>query len=175
MTHKTTLFTVSFVLIMLTFQKTGFCQNIEKELAIFNNYINKDWVGHYIDSEDSIYKHYISWKFDKKNKAVIETKNVPELGYHQETSYYWNWAEKQLAFISSNNKEMISSGVVQFVGDKIVLEGKTFSSQGYSLFKKTLILNSNEKIVDLFYWKNGSDWQQGHRIEYELQNPELLK
>lgn len=166
MTHKTVLFTVSFVLIMLTFQKTGFCQNIEKELAIFNNYINKDWVGHYVDSEDSIYKHYIRWTFDKKNKAVIETKNVPELGYYQKTSYYWNWAEKQLAFISSNNKEMISSGVVQFEGDKILLEGKIFSNKGYSPFKKTFFIDSDGKLVDEFYRKKGETWQQGHVITY---------
>lgn len=166
MESKSTFFLLSAILIMLTLRSTGFCQNIEKELAIFNDFVDKEWVGHYVDSEDSIYIHYISWKFDQNNKAVKESKNVPELGYHQETSYYWNWSENKLAFTSSNNKEMISSGIVHLENDKIHLIGKTYFSGGHSLFKKTFMIDSNDKVVDLFYRKRGDNWQQGHLIEY---------
>ncbi len=166
MRGKTTFLLLSIILIIFIFQSTGYGQGMDKKLAIFNDYVDKEWVGHYVGSEDSIYTHYISWTFEKKDKAVTEIKNVPELGYHQKTSYYWNWSENKLAFTSSNNKEIISSGIVHFENDKIHLIGKTYFSGGYSHFKKTFTIVSNDKVVDLFYRKRGDDWQQGHLIEY---------
>ena len=166
MKSKTTFFLISIVLIMSIFQGTGYGQGMDKKLAIFNDYVDKEWVGHYVGSEDSIYTHYISWKFDKNDNSVKETKNVPELGYHQKTFYYWNQEDNQLAFTSSNNKEMISSGIVQLENDKIHLIGTTYFSGGHSLFKKTFMIDSTDKVVDLFYRKRGDDWQQGHLIEY---------
>ena len=168
MRGKTTFLLLSSILIIFIFQNSGFCQNIEKELAIFQDYIDKEWVGHYVGSEDSDYTHVISWKFIKKDNSVNEIKNVPELGYHQETFYYWNWEENQLAFTSSNNKDMISSGIVQLEDEKIALIGKTYFNGGYSLFKKTFAINDEGKLVDLFYHRRGDDWQQGHLIEYKV-------
>ena len=143
------------------------CLSQGNSLQIFNQFIGKNWTGHYIDSEDSLYVHKIKWENILNSKGVKETKNVAELGFEMETYFYFDWDKNQISFLSLVNKEMNSTGKVLVDNSTIILEGKTFFNNGSNIFKKTYRINEDGKMIDSFYRKKGNIWIKGHLIEYK--------
>ncbi len=54
-------------------------------LQTFHKLVDKEWVGHYVDSEDSHYVHRVKFEYILNGQAVKETKIVDELQFEMET------------------------------------------------------------------------------------------
>ncbi|MCK5079732.1 MAG: hypothetical protein KAR09_07290 [Bacteroidales bacterium] len=164
---KTFFFTlVSSFLVPLLFSSVP-CAAQNNSIDIFKPLTGKNWEGHFVNSEDSIYTHHIKWEYMPGFKAVKETKSVPDLGFEMETFYYFDWEKNHISYLSLVNKDMISTGYVIIENSNIILEGQTFFEGGSSEFKKSFELNDNGILVDKFYRKKEGSWVRGHLIEYE--------
>jgi len=94
------IFSCLLFLLITTF--SGFAQS--GSLQIFEQFIDKDWTVHYIDSEDSALTHKIYWEYILNSKGVKETKVVPEVGFKMETFYYFDWEKNQTSFFHLSTK-----------------------------------------------------------------------
>lgn len=161
---------IAFFLCVLCFSmfmlpgKTSFGQN--NSLDIFQDIASKTWEGHYVDSEDSVYTHYIKWEYMFESRALKEIKSVPELNFEMITYYYFDWETDQISTLSLLNKNMISKGLAYNEGDKILIKGRTYFKGGSAEFKKTFQLLDDGTLSDEFYRKKDGHWVRGHLIEY---------
>lgn len=135
-------------------------------IQIFDSFVDKNWEGHYVGSEDSIYLHQIKWDYILDSMAVKETKIVAELNFEMETYYFMDWDLNLITFMTLMNREMTSSGVIMIEKTAIVLEGVNVFKNGSAKFRKTFEINCDGKLVDQFYQWNGDAWERRHIIEY---------
>lgn len=150
---------------LILFSEASIAQS--NSLQIFESLTGKNWKGHYVDSEDSIYTHYIKWEYILDNKTVRETKTVSELNFEMVTYYYFDWEKDQISYLSLLNKDMMSTGTVHIKSSKIVLTGSTYFDGGAYNFKKTFELDDNGNLIDKFFRKKGDTWVKGHIIKFE--------
>ena len=142
---------------------------VKEYLTIFDDFIGKEWIGHYQNSEDSLLVHTINWEYDINNNLVIETKSVPEVDFYCETYFYWDYETAQISYLSLMNKKMISKGKAIFENGKLKLTGKTFFPKGVQENKKTYEINKNGELADHFYRRSKGIWVMGHFIIYSEQ------
>lgn len=164
---KNSLSKLIFSCLLFLLFTTNNCYAQSSSLQIFEQFMDKNWTGHYMNSEDSGLVHSISWEYILNEKGVKETKSVPEVGFKMETYYYFDWEKNQVSFISLINKDMNSKGKVIIEGSRIILEGENFFDGGSNTFRKIFEIQENGKIVDSFFRRKGDAWIMGHRIEYE--------
>lgn len=155
------------IYVVLNLKSTpNFSQN--NPLAIFNDLIDKEWIGHYHNSEDSNLVHILIWHYDLDKKIVKAIKTVPELKFKMETTFYYDFENNKISFISFVNKDMLGKGVAILEQGKILLTGKTFFNSGHSDFKTTYEINKNGELIDHFYRKKNDTWSLGHLIKYKI-------
>ncbi len=138
----------------------------QSDLTIFDDFIGKEWTGHFQNSEDSLLVHKIEWEYDLNKQVVKETKVVPEVSFQSETYYYWDYETDQIAYLSLVNKKMISKGTVITENGKLELSGKTFFRNGFQENKKTFEIAEDGNLKDYFFRKTKGNWLQGHFILY---------
>jgi len=143
-----------------------YSQESESDLSVYYNLLNKTWVGHYVESEDSALVHVISWQPILKGNAIKELKRVTELEFEMETYIYPNYESGHLEFLSLVSKNMVSKGRVRVNGNKIIYEGTNYFSGGTSIFKKTLEINPAGELEDYYYRMKDGIYKQGHFIKY---------
>lgn len=143
------------------------CLAQNNPMQVFEQYMNKCWEGHYVGSEDSVYIHEIKWEFLLDSMAVMESKEVGELGFKMKTFYYVDLEKGQLSFNSIINKEMNSKGEVYLNGSKIIQEGKNYFKGGSSDFRKTFELNEKGELIDEFFQRKGNSFVRRHLIKYQ--------
>lgn len=162
---STTMNKLTLALILLIYAVPGFSQNQLEDM--FKQLVNKEWEGHYVNSEDSVYTHQLRFEYTLAKKVVKEMKDVPELDFHMETYYYFDWKNDNISFLTLLNKDMVSSGKVVMGGQKIMQIGTNYYDGGSQEFKKTYEINDEEELIDLFYRKKGDMWIRGHVIRYQ--------
>ncbi len=155
----------SIMILFIIASSVSLAQN--SHLETFHKLVDKEWVGHYVDSEDSHYVHKVKFEYILNGQAVKETKIVDELQFEMETYYYYDWDKEQISFLSLLNKEMHSIGKVVIDGSIFTLEGTNFFSSGRTEFKKKYEITKLGKFYDHFYRKKEDSWIRGHLIEYE--------
>ena len=133
---------------------------------IFDDFVNKEWTGHYMNSEDSNIVHQIKWEKTLDTKVIKEIKIAPEVSFEMHTYFYWNHGKKQIEFLSLDNKGNRGEGVVSTEKEILVYRGKFYYKNGENTFKKTFEIDSEGKLEDLFYIKRENSWIQRHHIEY---------
>ena len=163
---KTFFVALSFIVLLLN-STVAHGQN---NLTIFDDFIDKVWIGHYQDSEDSLIIHTIKWNYDLNKQVIKEIKVVPEVSFYCETYYFWDYETDQISYLSLMNKKMISRGTVIKQNGKLELSGKTFFQNGFQENKKTYEITEDGKLKDYFYRKSKGKWVQGHFIQYSLKN-----
>lgn len=144
-----------------------YSQEDESPLSAYNNYLNKIWVGHFVDSEDSALVHQISWEPILKGNAIKEIKRVPGLSFVMETYIYLNYESGKMEFLSLVSKNMISKGSVKVDGNKLVYEGTNYFDSGTNQFKKTFEINPSGELEDYFYRMKEGIYSLGHLIKYK--------
>jgi hypothetical protein len=153
------------IVLVLTLSSTAFAQN--EHLKLFHKIVDKDWVGHYVESEDSHYVHKLNFEFILDGNAIVETKKVDELGFEMITYYFYDWEINEISFLSLLNKEMNSSGRITVNNSTFTLEGNNYFQSGSSQFKRKYEVTKHGIFYDFFYIKKGNSWVQSHLIEYK--------
>ncbi len=140
----------------------------QSDLTIFDDFVGKEWVGHYQDSEDSLLVHTIKWEYELDKRVVKEIKIVPEADFYCETYFYRDHETDQISYLSLMNKEMISKGTVNIRNGKLELSGKTYFQNGFQENRKTYEVTKESKLEDHFFRRSKGNWVQGHFIQYSL-------
>ena len=138
----------------------------QSDLTIFDDFIGKEWTGHFQNSEDSLLVHKIEWEYDLDKNVVIELKSVHEVDFNCKTYFYWDHETAQISYISLMNKKMISRGKAIFENGKLILNGKTFFENGAQENRKTFEIKKDGKLEDHFYRRLKGKWIEGHFILY---------
>ena len=138
----------------------------QSDLTIFDDFVGKEWTGHFQNSNDSLLVHTIKWEYDLNEQVIKEIKVVPEVNFYCETYYYWDYEADQISYLSLMNKKMISRGTVIKKDGKLELIGKTFFTNGFQENKKTYEITEEGKLNDYFFRKSKGEWQHGHYIQY---------
>jgi len=155
----------SIMILFIIASSVSLAQN--SHLQTFHKLVDKEWVGHYVDSEDSHYVHKVKFEYILNGQAVKETKIVDELQFEMETYYYYDWEKEKILFLSLLNKEMYSVGRVIIDGSIFTLEGANIFNSGRTEFKKKYEITKLGKFYDFFFRKKDDQWIRGHLIEYE--------
>ncbi len=158
--------TIFVVLSFIVFFLNASLVNCQSDLSIFDDFVGKEWIGHYQDSEDSLLVHTIEWEYDLNKQVVKEIKVVPEVNFLCETYFYWDYETAQISYLSLMNKKMISKGKAILENGRLMLTGKTFFPEGVQENKKTYEINKNGELVDHFYRRSKGIWVMGHFIIY---------
>ena len=143
-----------------------YCQKLSP-LAIFDDFVNKGWTGHYMNSEDSNIVHQIKWERMLGSTVIKEIKCAPDVDFEMLTYFYWDNANNQIEFLSLDNKGNSGKGVVSVENNLLIYQGRYIYKNGESVFKKTFEINCKGILVDHFYLQRGGKWVQRHHIEYE--------
>jgi len=138
----------------------------QEALSIFEDFTDKEWVGHYQNSEDSNLIHIIKWEYDLDKHVVNMIKTVPELDFRMETIFYWDYEKNQISTLSLVNKAMISKGTVVKTDDLLEIMGKTFFNNGSQEYRQTFEISDDGYLQDYFYRKTNNNFIQGHFIKY---------
>lgn len=155
---------LSCVLLVLSLESTS---GQENQLSAFENLTAHDWIGHYVDSEDSNLTHNVTFEYHLGSRAVVQKKIVPEIGFEMETYFYWDWSDNRVAFLSLMNKDLFSTGWVEPTDSNLTLWGQTYFEGGQSDFKITYEINNQGRLVDRFYRRQKEAWVQGHLIVHD--------
>lgn len=152
------------ITLLLLISSAAFSQN--ECLDIFKPFIGEEWIGHYMNSEDSALIHYITWTYCLDNNYVKMVKEVPEVNFKMETIFYFDYENNQISTLSILNKEMYSKGSAQLRDGKLELNYKSYFKNGSSDSKQTFEIIEEGIIKDYFYRKKADKWIQGHYIKY---------
>lgn len=123
--------------------------------------------GHYANPEDSHYLHKLRFDFILDGHTLVLSKEVTELNFEMETTFYWNHEFQQIVFQSLSNKGQVSNGFVSVEPGRIILTGENIDKAKKSKFKQIFELFDNNRISDKFYLMINGEWFQRHLIYYE--------
>jgi hypothetical protein len=160
-----TLRKIIFLLFAMFLSHSAFSQ--KEQLKFFEVFMDHQWKGHYINSEDSALLHELSWEYGLDSSYVKQTKIVQEVDFKMETYFYWDYELNQISSLSLLNKQMISKGKVFFKENKLMHFYEAYFNGGSNSSKQTFGLDENDQLSDYFYRQKSDDWIEGHFIIYK--------
>ena len=163
--YKSTVLVLAFSLSLLFVTSTN-AAKLSDHLAFLQPLIGKAWLGHYDNPEDAHFDHHIVWDPILEGQAVRATKEVPELNFTMETTYYWDPKKEEVNFLSVTNRGQLSSGIVYGTEGRIILLGTNIEASGNREFKLSFEVLADGTLEDRFFLKINEKWKQRHLIQY---------
>ena len=147
-----------FALIMIFCNSNLYGQQLDERLSAFESIINKEWYGKTNNID-------IYWSMEPilNGKGVRKKLEAPIISITSETTIYWDIKSNQLSFLRITSQGFILEGKVTVQANVLILEGLQTKTDSQLVFKNTLEIVNENKIIDIGYDSVGGI---GHNIEY---------
>ncbi len=142
--------------------------DLAEEFASFEPFLNRTWVGHFVDSPDSNLTHILRWESILDGQAIRKIKEVPEVDFSMEALVYIDPESGDLAYLSVNSRGGVAQGTFTVEDGVLVQHGTQRHAAGVIATKYTFAILPDGRLEDLFLHETAGPWRQGHKIHYQV-------
>ena len=124
------------------------------------------WSGPFADGKATD-EHCFEWMYDGRflrDRHIVRGGAKP---YRGETLYYWDAAEKVVAYIYFNSDGGVSRGTVKAEGDSLVFPSERYSDGGATReFGTTWRREADDRYVAVTRELKSGQWQEAWRVDF---------
>lgn len=155
---------ITYLLISITVFSAVAAGEPDEKLGMFAGLLGKQWEGRFEDAEEPIGLE-MNWEVVLDGSAV-EMKGKSS-GLTRRNVYYWDSAEKRVAYLALTSNGYIGTGYVAYEDSVLTFVGPIISPDGrVNDAKACWEFLPDGHILAVGYIKKGDDWQAGHKIRY---------
>lgn len=124
----------------------------------------RSWRGGYVGSDGPTIDHH--WEVALNGHVVVRRIDVPEVGFLDETRFFWDWERERIAFVGLNTRGIVTRGTVEAGEGKLVLSGIDHWPDRITESRRTIEVLADGRMRDTYERREAGQWVPGHVQEF---------
>jgi len=137
---------------------------LDSRLAAFASLVGTSWRGGYVGSDGPTIDHH--WEAALDGHAVVRRIDVPEVGFSDETRFFWDWQQERIAFVGLNTRRIVTRGTVATSEGHLILQGTDHWPDHVTESRRTVELLPGGQMRDVYERREAGQWVPGHVQEF---------